>query len=378
MTEHGFRGEPWLVLPETEAVLATVLRLAHQNCWRVLPMGAGSKLRWGGLVREVELVVSLARLDPLIEHATGDLTVTVAAGMPLARLQEHLKSAGQFVALDPAYPTTATLGGILATADSGSLRHRYGGVRDLCLGLTVIRADGERAKCGGRVVKNVAGYDLMKLFTGSYGTLGIISQMTLRLYPIPPASQTLCLQGSAANLTQALLAVGNSTLTPSAVDIIANDGLGLALGFQSTPAGVAQQVAQFLSLGQALGLTVKPYTGPEIWQGAERVVCKVGVPVTAAVALAGLVTQLGGVAVLHGGGGMGHIRVMPEIMHLQKLRTFCEGVGGYLSILEAPTTLKETFDVWGYKGNALGLMERIKKQFDPLALLSPGRFVGGI
>ena len=153
-------------------------------------------------------IVSTQKLDRLIAHAVGDLTVTVEAGMKFAKLQEILATAGQFLPLDPAYPDRASIGGIIATADTGSLRHRYGGVRDLLLGITFVRADGKIAKAGGRVVKNVAGYDMMKLFTGAYGTLGILTEVTFRVYPLPTTEGTVILTGAAdklANLAKILL-----------------------------------------------------------------------------------------------------------------------------------------------------------------------------
>ncbi|HEY9883407.1 MAG TPA: FAD-binding oxidoreductase, partial [Thermosynechococcaceae cyanobacterium] len=180
--------------PSTPAALAAMVQADDRQ--PLLPCGAGSKLAWGGLVGGLKdkektlplLVVSTERLNQLIDHAIGDLTVTVEAGMRFADVQATLATAGQYLPIDPAYPDHATIGGIIATADTGSLRQRYNGVRDLLLGVSIVRADGQVAKAGGRVVKNVAGYDLMKLFTGSYGTLGIITQATLRVYPLPEAS----------------------------------------------------------------------------------------------------------------------------------------------------------------------------------------------
>ncbi|NES72750.1 MAG: FAD-binding oxidoreductase, partial [Okeania sp. SIO2D1] len=202
------------------------------------------------LVSQVDLVVSTQKLNRIVEHAVEDLTVSVEAGVKLADLQQRLRAAGQFLPLDPAYPETATLGGILATADAGSWRQRYGGVRDLVLGLSVVRADGEIAKAGGKVVKNVAGYDLMKLFVASYGTLGIISEVTLRTYPLLKASQTVAAAGdesAIAKLTESLLC---SALTPTAIDLLSTrlvedlalgNGFGLLVRFQSLGASVEEQ-----------------------------------------------------------------------------------------------------------------------------------------
>lgn len=154
-----------IVYPQTPEQLGTVVSLARQNQWRILPCGSGSKLHWGGIPKDINIVVSTARMNQLIDHASGDLTVTVQAGMKYAELQKILAATGQFLALDPSYSDRATIGGIVATADTGSLRQRYNSVRDQLLGISFVRADGQLTKAGGRVVKNVAGYDLMKLLT---------------------------------------------------------------------------------------------------------------------------------------------------------------------------------------------------------------------
>jgi glycolate oxidase FAD binding subunit len=174
--------------------------------------GAGTKLRWApDSTAGVEL--STSGLDRIVEHNAGDLTAVLEAGVPLARAQEQFRSAGQMLALDPPDAGGATIGGIVATNDSGPLRARYGGARDLVVGMRVALADGTVAKSGGKVIKNVAGYDLGKLFTGSYGTLGAILEVAVRLHPLPPETATAVghtrsphlLAGGAAALTHARL-----------------------------------------------------------------------------------------------------------------------------------------------------------------------------
>ncbi len=253
-----------LVYPHTQAELSDVIRCAHQHNWRVLPCGQGSKLHWGGLAKGIQIAVSTARMNQLIDHAVGDLTITAEAGMTFATAQGILRQANQRLGLAPSFANRATLGGILATADTGSLRQRYGGVRDMVLGLSLVRADGELVKAGGRVVKNVAGYDLMKLFTGSFGTLGIVSQITLRVYPQAEASRTGVLVGDAAAIAQAATTLLSSALTPVAVDLLSpqlvnglelGQGMGLVVKFESLAASVMQQCDRLFELGNALGLT---------------------------------------------------------------------------------------------------------------------------
>jgi glycolate oxidase FAD binding subunit len=347
------------------------------------------------LAKNIDIIVSTERINQLIEHAVGDLTVTVEAGMKFAQIQEILAKSGQTLALDPAFPESATIGGIVATADTGSLRQRYGGVRDQILGITFIRADGEIAKAGGRVVKNVAGYDLMKLFTGAYGTLGIISQVTLRVYPIPETSGTVILTGISEAISQAVRILQSSELTPTQADLLSSKlvtslalgtGIGLITRFQTIHESVEEQSQRLLAIGEKLGLQGVIYQGVEesnLWQQLPNkiydhltkstITCKIGVVPTAAVEI---IHQIN-IGLIHVSSGLGLVRLEKEDQILP-LRNLCQANSGFLSVLSAPVELKERFDVWGYNGNALEVMRGIKQQFDGNFILSPGRFVGGI
>lgn len=395
-----------VVYPNSEAQLAAVMTCAHQHQWRVLPCGQGSKLSWGGLAQGIDLVISTARLTQIIDHAVGDMTLTAQAGVRLADLTPTLAAVNQCLALDPAYPQRATLGGLVATGDTGSLRQRYGGVRDQLIGLSLVRYDGQIAKAGGRVVKNVAGYDLMKLFTGSYGTLGIISQLTFRLFPVQEASTTVVIAGDLSPLKTLTAAVRRSALTPVALDLI-SPALAihlrgpavptLAARFQSITPGVAEQVAQLRQMIPA-ELAVRTLTQSDdqaFWDAANHalfppdcpdpnaVTAKVGLRPTALCDLLGELQTLAptGLVSLHAQSGLGTVSLGSEVVtrdHLKTLRSLCEQADGYLTLLGAPAALKTSLEVWGYGGNALGLMKAVKNQFDPHHCLSPGRFVGGM
>ncbi len=386
-----------VVYPNTPEELAAVVAIAAKYCYRILPYGGGSKLHWGGLVENVHLAVSTERLNRLIEHAVGDLTVTVEAGMKFEQLQQTLAKVGQFVAIDPAYPQTATIGGIIATADTGSLRQRYRSVRDMVLGISFIRSDGKIAKAGGRVVKNVAGYDLMKLLTGSYGTLGLISQVTLRLYPMALDSATVILTGDANPINQASQTLLSSALTPVAVDILSptlieklglGSGLGLLVKFESITESVQQQSSRLLEVGEKLGLKGGLINTSEndLWQqlhqqisisgSNSQIICKIGVSPNAAIET---LTQSQTTGWIHAGVGLGILQFETVTAEqLLNLRKWCEAKGGFLSVLAAPMNLKQQIDVWGYSGNGLKLMQQIKQQFDPDSIFSPHRFIGGI
>ena len=395
----------YLIYPHTPEALSEIVKCTHEHHWAILPCGSGSKLNWGGLVKNIQLVISTGHLNRIIEHAVGDLTVTVETGVKLADLQNTLNQTGQFLPLDPAYPESATVGGIVATADSGSWRQRYGGVRDMLLGLSFVRADGQIAKAGGRVVKNVAGYDLMKLLAGSYGTLGIISQVTLRVYPLPETSVTVVLTGNKSAIATATQTAIASGLTPTAAEVLSasvvsrlgmGQGMGLIVRFQSIAASVKEQSAQIESIGQQLGLQAGLYRDADqkqLWQRLQQIIgvpasasaitCKIGVMPAAAVTILNQLDELTykqGLGRINASSGLGRLHLDSEeaLSQIRKLRSLCQEHRGFLTVLEAPASFKQQLDPWGYTGNALEIMRKLKQQFDPESILNPGRFVGGI
>jgi glycolate oxidase FAD binding subunit len=391
---HGLPSASPISLPTTAAALAELVTIANRDQSSLIVAGNRSKLDWGGIVTDAKSIVSTQKLDRLIAHAVGDLTITIEAGMKFARLQEILATAGQFLPLDPAYPDCATIGGIIATADTGSLRHRYGGVRDLLLGISFVRADGKIAKAGGRVVKNVAGYDMMKLFTGSYGTLGILTEVTLRVYPLPTISGTVILTGAVDGLMKVAKILLASTLTPIAVDVLStafsqqleiSSTPSLVVKFATIPASIAQQSEQLLEIAKAAGLKGGIWQGAQeeqLWSGIQSGIwgdtaigCKLGVRSTAAVETIALLdrsTDNTAKGVIHLSSGIGAC-ALTDSSHIKSLRSHCETAGGFLSVLQAPVAVKQEIDVWGYRGNAVPLMREIKQQFDPLGILNPGR-----
>jgi glycolate oxidase FAD binding subunit len=391
-----------LLYPQTQEELGQTIALLYQNRQRVIPTGHGSKIYWGGLVRDPNWIVSTEHLDRIVEHAVADFTLTVEAGMKLADIQPTLAKTGQFLAIDPTYAQTATLGGIVATGDTGSWRQRYNSVRDQLIGISFCRYDGQIVKAGGRVVKNVAGYDLMKLLTGSFGTLGIITQLTFRLYPLPEASQTVVLTGNAEAIASAVQTLLSSSLTPVAADLLSTQlvanldigtGLGLMVQFQSLLESVAEQSRRVLEWGEKLGLSGGSYgegDEVELWRRSRslmespfstpRILGKMGVKPTAAVTA---FTQLDAMfpqqamGLIHVGSGLGKVAIATERLGtaVSKWRSICQSHNGFLTVLEAPISVKQQIDIWGYNGNALAMMKQLKSKFDPENLLSPGRFI---
>jgi glycolate oxidase FAD binding subunit len=388
--------------PASVEEASRVLAAASRAGKKVVVVGSGSKLGLGNPPERLDLLVSTRRLHRVLEHAAGDLVVKVEAGARLADLQAALAPSGQWLALDPPEPG-ATVGGVVAANASGPRRLRYGTVRDLIIGITVVLADGTVAHAGGKVVKNVAGYDLSKLFCGSLGTLGLIAEATFRLHPRPAAAAVVTLQVERTEqLGEAVRRLLRSTLVPSAIELTwyGRPGL-LTVVIEGIRQGVAAQAAAAAELlGEAGETEVLGPGGTEAalsrlgalpWEKAE-VGIKVAVPPAELPgALTGLWTGwLGhGRMAAHAGTGVLEVGLEgPDPGNPDQVEAFAGAVAkaraalaarqGTLVVAEAPPALKRAVDVWGPPGDAVELMRRVKRQFDPDRQMSPGRFLGGI
>jgi len=377
----------YIISPSNKDILSQFLKICCEHGWRILPLGNGTKLHWGKLPVGGDVLVSTHKWDQVIEHSVDDLTISVQSGMKISDLQDFLKPFGQFLPIDPVYEELATVGGVVATANTGSLRQRYGGVRDLILGISFLRSDGEEAKAGGKVVKNVAGYDLMKLFTGSYGNLGIITEVTFRLFPLPSESKTLLITGEKDKINELRKMVSVSGLTPVAADLFSESlisglnlgvGMGLGLCFQGISESVEQQSSRIEQWALDMGLSMQFYQGEEelkLWnncqmkvyqrQNSQEVVCKVGILPNKIGDFFCLGEFYGQVNMTT---GIGQVKLNDSIKthQIRSLRQFCEENSGYLTILESNTSLKQEIEPWGYVGNGLTMMKKIKSNFDRL------------
>lgn len=369
------------VAPSSTEHLAETMKLVAAEGWRVLAIGSGSKAPESAFAG-VDLVLSTSQLQRVIAHAAGDLTVTTEAGLRFAQLQSQLKAAGQMLALDPAFAAQASLGGILATADTGARRLRYGGVRDMVLGLTFVRADGEIAHAGGRVVKNVAGYDLMKLFTGAWGSLGIVTEMTWRLYPLPQASATVVFRGTADAIAQvwpslrALAPVAADCCTAALSQALGwGNQLSVVVQFQSIAAAVAEQVDAAIALG-CEALSPEPWReldqnlrhdhpNPDLWR------LKLGVLPDRAIATTAWLTATYPELVgrIQGGTGLGELVADSELDY-RAIRQHCESQQGFVSVLQGLSQTRPQ-EIWGYSEDTLQLMRALKHRFDPRNCLHP-------
>ncbi|GAA2606733.1 FAD-binding oxidoreductase [Paractinoplanes durhamensis] len=345
--------------PRTTAEAAELL--AATRGLTVVVRGAGTKIDWGPPPRSLDLIIDTSNLTGVVEHAAGDLITIVRAGTPL----RSLDLGDQLLALDG--PAGATIGGTVATGTSGPRRLHYGGVRDLLIGITVVRADGKIAKAGGKVVKNVAGYDLGKLYTGSYGTLGLITECAFRLHPKP--QHALFVRTSAPPADAAK--VRAAAVAPAAVEIDSASG-ELAVLLEGTAEGVRERAGL---VGKLLGGDISDeapaWWGEDPWAPGEIGV-KLSVPLSAVPTLAQ------GPDFVRGSAGTGLLSAAAAgITEVERLRATCVRLGGHAVVLTAPPEIRDILDMWG-PVPGLSLMRRVKNQFDPDHRFAPGRFVGGI
>src|SRR5258707_12088304 len=264
-------ARPSLVVePGNEQELAKVLKLANAAGLAVVPRGGGTKLEWGNRPTNADVILSTVRMHRVIEHAWADLTVSVEAGCTIAKLQETVAKHKQRLALDALWPEQATVGGVLSTNDSGALRLRFGSLRDLVIGATVALADGTVASSGGKVVKNVAGYDLPKLVTGAFGTLGVVTRAIFRLHPLPRAAKTFSFTAeSFPAMQQHILAIQDSQLAHTALQIrcAAGELPAADILFEATDAGLAAQESQLRKL---LGSVRAQQSSGNIWNARQH------------------------------------------------------------------------------------------------------------
>jgi glycolate oxidase FAD binding subunit len=400
--------------PESPEAFAQTLALASTGRMQTVIRGGGTKIGWGRTPAAIDLVVSTARLNRLIIHRHGDLTATVQAGMRLQDLNDVLRAQGQWLPLESAF-AGATVGGLVATNDAGPARHRNGTPRDLVIGMTLALTDGRLIKSGGTVVKNVAGYDLGKLVSGSHGTLAGIAEITFKLVPIPQASSTLLVAYADADaMTRDVAALAASQVEPAAFDVSvgtaidhpAADGTQdhlykLHLRVATSPAATDAQLAAARALvsgdaavvSRAWDRTLPPahvagLGDPEtlMWQSHVAAAWRGD----AAVRLSWLPARLpavvelttsmqgatGAAATLVGrAAGTGIMRLVgpPPALAAAVNRLRASQDVGHVILLRASRELKALVDVWGPPPDADRVLHSLKQMFDPNGILNAGR-----
>ncbi len=406
------RQSRYVAAPASTTEAAALLRAAAELGLTVVPRGSGSRLHWGAPPASCDLIVDTRRLDQIVEHAAGDLVVTVQAGVRLDDLADVLASADQRLALDArssAEQGGGTVGGLIATGAAGPLRYRYGSPRDLLIGITIVRADGAVAKSGGKVVKNVAGYDLGKLFAGSYGTLGLITEATFRLHPKPETSTWITVEcSSPASVAEVVQAMANSPLAPSAIELAwpsATASISVSVLLEGDAASVdlrAQRMLVLLGSRGTVGLpsdhtkrsdgssahpTLADSTQLRIafWAGHLETVLGV---IREAGAENGVDPSISGSAAA----GVLDVQIARQtpaaavVKFVDQVRAGLDSetsvAGGPPRVASvvavcAPAQVMDAVDVWG-PVQSLALMRAVKDRFDPEHRMAPGRFAGGI
>jgi glycolate oxidase FAD binding subunit len=389
--------------PTAPEDVAIALLAADQAGRTVVPWGAGTKQSWGNPPSRYDVALDLTALDQIVEYEPADLVVTAQAGMALAALQSRLREAGQFLPLDPPFIDRATLGGTIAANASGPSRLLYGTARDFVLGLRVATPQGQLVRSGGRVVKNVVGYDLNKLHVGGFGTAGVIVEVTFKVQPLPAAESTVVAHfaelGSAAAVANR---VARSSLFPRAVGLGRHFGAAqwnVIVWCGGAPATVERQARDVTSWATEGGATdVMRRDGDEhakFWQRASdfarhdagpglaclKLTC---LPSQVPAILARVPTERAGV-LAHAGNGVAYVGISAPTLHdVRPLAAAAHELGGNAVLENAPDALKREIDSWDPAGVAarirtdFDLMRRIKQEFDPHNTLNPGRFVAGI
>jgi len=411
-----------VIFPASAEDAAAELARAAAGGLMVTPWGGGTHQRLGGPPKGNFTVISTAKLNKFLEHSPADLTATVEAGMTLENLQHVLAQHGQMVALDAPLSHRATIGGILAAADIGPRRLGYGQARDQVIGIKVAHSDGRVTKAGGKVVKNVSGYDMMKLYVGSLGTLGVIVEVTFRLYPLPATTRTVLAPCRSFEDAMSLChVVRGARLQPLALDTLSQrtqqgvkdaQAAGpspwlVATEFGGGDALVTRQAREVGRLAEGLNTTISTgegQTSGSFWQqvrdfGREpehpwlalRAAVLPGRLPLAETALRQHITETGvpsPALIARAGSGLLYAFWSPPdvatcapeawLNTVQQFRKECVGLGGSLVIESCPDSLWGVLDPWGEAPVTLPVMRRLKELFDPRGILNPGRYVGGL
>ncbi len=366
-----------VVAPRSEEEVSAALKAASDSEAAIIAMGARQRLGLGMPPSRYDVALDLAKLNRAVEYSPADLMVRVEAGMLLSDLQRTLGENGQWLPLDPP-GEDGTIGGLLAANRSGPARLVFGSARDLVIGMRTIGPDGEMTKTGGRVVKNVAGYDLAKLHIGAIGTLGVIVEATFKIAPLPAETTTVSFTGSSQSLMSTALLIRNHGLAVTGMTLSgAGNDWRLQVRFAGGSAAVtrSRRDAEFLAQRNDVSVTDD---APASFSGG--LVSRASLPPMSVQQVAESMVTMGASVLAYPltGTVRGYWPEEPSTAQLQALRDLCKLGSGVLVIEEATPALKQRFDAWGEPGDDLELMRRLKQQFDPKGTLSPGRYLGGL
>jgi glycolate oxidase subunit GlcD len=392
------------VTPDSIEQVGEVMKLASIDGWKVVPAGAATWLNSGNTLAPINIVLSTRKLTRIIDHEPADLVAITEAGVTLRALNDELGRNGQWLPLDPPDDGRATIGGVVSTGVGGAQQFGYGAPRRHVIGMKVVRADGSLIKVGGRVVKNVAGYDLSKLFTGSFGTLGVIVEVNFKLRPAPFQTRTILASGDWKHLLACARQVIASKLFPVAVELLSpglasmagwsERGHVLLIKFDGSHNGVEYQAKNASAIIDRSHTTHVEVIENDVsrWRAlaamplkhSENIISRISVsPADVELIMSMLETSnAGNERMWHASVGVGRVRVIDQkgksadtaIADIGGLRSSAENLGGSLIVEDGPTEIRQQLGVWGDLGDSTGLMQRIKRQLDPDRILSAGRF----
>ncbi len=425
---HAVDGEqPQAILsPGSVEEVSKVVALANEHNLSVIPMGNRTKMVTGGIPNRVDLLLSTLRLNRITDSDCDNLTLSAESGITLYEVQKRLAKIGRgyFLPLDPPFVERATLGGIVATNSSGPKRLLYGTVRDLMIGAKAVFPNGDIVTSGGKTVKNVSGYDLCKLLIGSYGTLGILCEMTFKLLPLPEREATLLIPfvrlEEASQLSGYLL---QSQYLPASIDILNEKAIKqihpkleqtapylVAIGLDGVAEAIDRQVSEMAEIAKQKGgkqsSLLERDTHISFWKslrdfseglqqdGKPFISMKSNFLISACGEVMAQHEQSARVfgidcgLICHAGNGVlytylyiDHGKTLPEnglVQLIEHFSSIATQQGGQMVLEYAPLPFKKKIDVWGGRRSDYEIMRRIKKEMDPKGILNPGRFVGGI
>jgi glycolate oxidase FAD binding subunit len=372
--------------PETGAEVAAVLADARRSGRGVVPVGGATMVGVGDIPERYDVALSTRKLTGIVEYSPGDLTVVVRGGTTLQELQEELARHGQFVPLQPSSPVRATVGGVLAVSLSGPWRQAYGGARDFTIGMRMALPSGQMAKSGGKVVKNVAGYDLAKLFIGSYGSLGVITEVAFKVYPLPRERLSLMVDcqdvGDAMLVARETAALGPGILGVAALGTPGSGDPSLSWQVMVMVGGTEGTVRDLASTVRSTA------TKRKISESGDTSALEMlsDQPVMASFHISTVPSRTGTgpadleIETMVSYPSIGAAYVTAPAMGGAEVRRARQGLApdGQLRVLHVPSDLRREVGTWGPPGSDFPLMKRVKDVFDPERVMSPGRFVGGL
>ncbi len=394
-----------IVYPSSSDEISEILRVANEEGYSICPWSQGTKIEIGNIPKGLDIVLSTSRLIRIVEHDHANLTVTVGSGVKLSDLQNVLEDKKQFLPVDPMFSSMCSVGGVISSNSNGPRRLRYGSVRDLVIGIKAVLPTGEKIKSGGKVVKNVAGYDMCKLFIGSFGTLGVITEVTFKLYPLPELEKTVLVSfDESVEAFELASSILDSVIFPSSLSVLNPSALGvlsknLGIVFRENSFYLAVRLEGFRESVEREISEIQKMSSPNIkilgsseqrrfWMALSDFShlsqsdfrFKATVPISATFEAFESFDEYSASLVSYAGSGIiyGFLRTRDTdrlIELIDQSNSYAASLGGYFVVESAPIKIKEKINVWGHLPGGVNIMQILKGKFDPKGIMNPGRLL---